>query len=97
MRLPSDDADELSWLLFRQNGVIGRRQALAEIPDARLRRYVATGRWANPYRGIYVAHNGPLDDQQCAWIGILGAGHGWLAPLAGTSALAAWELRGYED
>jgi hypothetical protein len=95
--LPSADADELSWVLFRQRAVISRRQALAMMPEARLRRYVATGRWANPYRGIYVAHNGPLDDEQRVWIGILGAGHGWLAPLAGTSALFAWGLRGYED
>jgi len=58
--MPRDDASELDWLLFRQDGVISRRQALAVMRPADLRRLVATGRWTRRHYGIYVAHNSAL-------------------------------------
>ncbi|HKD98693.1 MAG TPA: type IV toxin-antitoxin system AbiEi family antitoxin domain-containing protein, partial [Micromonosporaceae bacterium] len=91
-----DSDDVLGWLLFRQDDVISRRQALGVIPEARLRRLVASGRWTRPHRGVYVAHNGPLTAAQRAWVAALCAGAGRPAPLAGLSALAAHGLRGYE-
>lgn len=94
--LPDDDAADLDWLLFRQNDVIRRRQALRVMPEADLRRQLASGRWASPHRGVYVAHNGPLTVVQRAWVGVFVAGRGRTAPLAGLSALAAHGLRGYE-
>jgi hypothetical protein len=94
--LPDDDAGDLDWLLFRQNDVISRRQALRVMPEADLRRHIASGRWARPHRGVYVAHNGQLSEAQRAWVGVFVGGRGRKAPLAGLSALAAHGLRGYE-
>jgi hypothetical protein len=50
---PKDD-DESSWLLFQQDGVISRAQAMRFITDGVLRRRVASGRWlmASGLRGF---------------------------------------------
>ena len=67
--LPGDDAGRLHWLLFKQDDVISRRQALRLMPDADLRHRVGSGLWVRAHRGVYVAHNGPLTDGQRAWVG----------------------------
>jgi len=95
--LPPDDAGELDWLLFRQDDVISRRQALRLMSESQLRHVVFAGRWSLPFRGIYVAHNGPMTGEQRRWIGSLAAGSGRPAPLAGATALQTYGLRGYES
>jgi hypothetical protein len=57
--MPADDANELDWLLFRQDNVISHRQAVRFMSVSRLRHQVAAGRWSMPHRGVYVAHNAP--------------------------------------
>ncbi|MFM9377064.1 hypothetical protein [Gordonia sp. VNK21] len=81
---PGRDA-ALGDLLFRQDGVIARRQALAvgcspEFIRCRLRRR----EWARPVPGVYVTHTGPLSWRQRAWVAILDL---YPAALAGRSAL----------
>jgi hypothetical protein len=91
---PAADADDLTWLLFCQDGVISRRQALRIMSEAHLRHLVAAGRWSRRHRGVFVAHNGPITEQQRVWIGSLAAGAGRPAPLAGSTALVTFGLRG---
>jgi hypothetical protein len=79
----------LERLLFRQHGVISRRQAMLLMPRAELRRLVDSERWARAHRGVYVSHNGPLTPEQRTWIAVLAVGGGRRAPLAGPSALEA--------
>jgi len=79
---PGRDA-ALGDLLFRQDGVIARRQALAvgcspEFIRCRLRRR----EWARPVPGVYVTHTGPLSWRQRAWVAILDL---YPAALAGRS------------
>lgn len=93
--MPGNVDGPLDRLLFRQDGVLSRRQALQVMPEASLRRLVSSGRWARPCRGVLVAHNGPLTRTQRAWVAALYAGRGRPAPLAGLSALVAHGLRGY--
>jgi hypothetical protein len=95
--LPADDASDLAWLLFHQDDVISRRQALGFISEATLRHLVSSGRWTRGHVGVYVAHNGPITGRQRAWIGSLAAGSGRPAPLAGITALTAYGMRGYES
>lgn len=96
--LPRDDASELDWILFRQNGVVSRSQVLRHRPEAWLRRQLANDRWQVVHRGIYASQNGPLTWDQHAWVGVLFGGHGHsMAPLAGLSALNASGLRGFYE
>jgi hypothetical protein len=92
--VPRPTAGDLEWLLFEQDGVIARHQALRFMTDARLRRRVSSGRWTRPHRGVYVTHNGPVTLEQRTWIGVLAAGGGRRAPIAGVSALEALGMRG---
>lgn len=92
--LPGDDAGELAWLLFEQDDVISRQQAVRVMSEARLRRMVNSGNWTRPHRAIYLAHNGPLTPDQRIWVGVLAAGRGRRAPLAGLSALKSYGMRG---
>src|SRR5262245_22854866 len=95
--MPHDGASDLDWLLFRQDGVISRRQALRLMSDSRLRHLVVSGRWSLPHRGVYVAHNGTVTLAQRTWVGSFAAGSGRPAPLAGVTALQSYGLRGYES
>ncbi|WP_344134322.1 endonuclease domain-containing protein [Luedemannella flava] len=45
MDLPADDADDLTWLLFRQHHVLTRRQALQHLTEDAVRHRLRTGRW----------------------------------------------------
>jgi very-short-patch-repair endonuclease len=91
--LPPDDASELDWLLFRQDNVLSREQALAAIGRPALRNRITQGRWQRPGRGVVVAHNGPLTRSQRIWVAVLAAGKG--AVCAGLTAATLGGLRGY--
>ncbi|MBF9128934.1 DUF559 domain-containing protein [Plantactinospora sp. S1510] len=91
--LPADDADELTWLLFRQNNVVSWRQARRFLTEAAVRHRVASGRWRRVHPRVYVAHSGPVGAEQRLWIAVLAAGAG--AVLAGVTALDGYGLYGY--
>jgi Protein of unknown function (DUF559) len=95
--MPADDAEDVDWVLFRQDSVISRRQALRFMSVWSLRHRVSAGRWSLPHRGVYVAHNATLSSGQRIWVAALAAGNGRAAPLAGATALASFGLRGYES
>jgi hypothetical protein len=97
LMMPADDADDLDWLLFRQERVISRRQALWFMSESRLRHNVSSRRWSLPHRGVYVAHNGELTSGQRTWVGALAAGNGRAASLAGTTATTSYGMRGYDS
>ncbi|MEV4508636.1 hypothetical protein AB0K00_06720 [Dactylosporangium sp. NPDC049525] len=88
---PSHDADPLDHLLFRQHNVISRRQALRHLTRNTLYHRVASGRWQQPVRSIFVAHTGPIGVPQQRWIGVLAS----RGPLAAFSALEVLGLKGY--
>ncbi|MGC9670400.1 hypothetical protein ACNTMW_28135 [Planosporangium sp. 12N6] len=92
-RLPSDDAPELDWLLFRQDRVLSRQQALAALGRPALRNRLARGNWQRPHRGVVVAHNGPLTRSQRIWVAVLAAGPA--AVCAGLTAATLDGLRGF--
>jgi hypothetical protein len=87
--MPADDADDLTWLLFQQDGVISRRQALPLIGQAGLRHRVESGRWQRVQRGIFITHTGSPSLRQRWWAAVLGAASSGEAFLAGVSALQA--------
>jgi Protein of unknown function (DUF559) len=89
----ANDADPLARLLTRQDGVINRQQALRLMSAKTLRHRVASGRWRNVSRGVFVAHSGPITETQRIWIGVLAVGAGEPAYLGGLSALVVWGLR----
>ncbi|MBQ1042063.1 DUF559 domain-containing protein [Micromonospora sp. C32] len=93
--LPSDDADELTWLLFRQEDVLSLQQARAHLTRRAIRHRVATGRWRQAHRAVLVAHNGPVGSAQRRWIAVLAAGP--TALLGGVTAAQAGGLRGFPD
>ncbi|MFI7156145.1 DUF559 domain-containing protein [Micromonospora chalcea] len=93
--LPSDDADELTWLLFRQEDVLSLQQARAHLTRGAIRHRVATGRWRQAHRAVLVAHNGPVGAAQRRWIAVLAAGP--TALLGGVTAAQAGGLRGFPD
>ncbi|WBC13593.1 DUF559 domain-containing protein [Micromonospora sp. WMMA1998] len=93
--LPSDDADELTWILFRQEDVLSLQQARAHLTRRAIRHRVTTGRWRQAHRAVLVAHNGPVGPAQLRWIAVLAAGP--TALLAGMTAAQAGGLRGFPD
>ena len=88
---PGDDEPELDWLLYEQERVLTRRQALAHITEDRLRHLVGSGQWQRTRAGLYVAHNGPLGRGQQLWAAVLDCGDG--AVLAGITAACEGGLR----
>ncbi|MEO3748079.1 DUF559 domain-containing protein [Plantactinospora sp. B5E13] len=91
--LPADNADELAWLLFRQDNVIAWRQARDFLTPAAIRHRVFSGRWRRVHPRTYVTHSGPIGPEQRLWIAVLSAGPGAL--LAGPTALDGYGLRRY--
>jgi very-short-patch-repair endonuclease len=87
--IPPDDADGLTWLLFRQHDVITWAQARRFVSESAMRHRLRTGRWRQVHREIYVAHNGPIGHEQKLWIAVLATG----AVTAGPTALAEYGLR----
>ena len=92
--LPPDDADELTWLLFRQDDVITWWQARQFLSEAALRHRVRSGRWRQVHERTYVTHTGPLGRRQRLWIAVLAGGPG--AMIAGGTALGEYGLRRYQ-
>jgi very-short-patch-repair endonuclease len=88
---PSQDADPLDHLLFRQHNVISRRQALRHLTRTALYHQVDSGRWQQPVRSVFVAQTGPIGVPQQRWIGVLAS----RGPLAAFSALEVLGLKGY--
>ncbi|WP_204290364.1 endonuclease domain-containing protein [Micromonospora gifhornensis] len=94
MRMPSDDADAMEWLLFEQSGMLSWAQATAELTPAKVRHLLATGRWGRVCRGILRAAppGEPYRREQQWWAAVLAAGPG--AVLAGLAAATAGGLQG---
>ncbi|SCE65004.1 Protein of unknown function (DUF559) [Micromonospora viridifaciens] len=93
--LPGDDADELTWLLFRQEDVISLEQVLQHLSRKAVRHRVASGRWRQVHPAVFVTHNGPVGIAQLWWIAVLAAGPA--AVLGGLTAAQAGGLRGFPD
>lgn len=91
--LPADDADELTWLRFRQEDVISLAQASRHLSRKAIRHRVESGRWRQVHRAVFVTHSGPVDLEQFRWIAVLAAGPH--AVLGGLSAAQAGGLRGF--
>jgi hypothetical protein len=89
--------DALDLLLFRQSGVIARRQALRFLSPSAVRHRLASGRWRLAERGVYVTHSGPVTEQQRLVVASLAVGSGRPAVLAGTTALALDGMRGHRS
>ncbi|SCE76325.1 DUF559 domain-containing protein [Micromonospora chokoriensis] len=92
-RLPDDDADELTWLLFHQDDVVSLDQARRHLSPKAIRHRVATGKWRQVHRAVFVAHNGPVSLDQFRWTAVLAAGP--RAILGGLTAAQAGGLRGF--
>lgn len=93
---PFDSFDDLQMLLFRQHGVISRRQALTSMTDGALRHRLAAGTWRQVHWGIYVTTGAmELDDRQRRVVASLAAGSGRPAAVGGVSALHVLGLRGF--
>jgi hypothetical protein len=91
--MPTDDETrmKIALLLFRQDGVVTRRQALRHYSPKALRHLVTSGRWQRSHLGVYVAHNGPITADQQRWVAVLAC----RAHVAGVSALSLLGLRGF--
>lgn len=83
--------DDLGLLLFAQDNVLTRRQAVRFLSPKALRCLVSSGRWQRPELGVYVAHNGPITALERRRIAVFAC----RAFLAGMSALTLHGLRGY--
>jgi hypothetical protein len=94
---PAADADELTWLLYRQEQVVSLSQARRFLTPKAIRGRVDTGRWQAVARAVYLTHNGPMTRRQRRWIAALGAGTARPAVLAGASALECHGLRGFRS
>jgi Transcriptional regulator, AbiEi antitoxin len=89
------DQGTLDSHLRLQDGVISRRQALeAGLTDVDIERRLRRREWARIHPGVYVEHTGPPTWRQRAWAAVL---FYWPAALAGRSALAIQNVRGYEQ
>jgi hypothetical protein len=76
-------------LLFLQDGVISRRQALAAGMSAvQVARLLRRREWVAIHPGVYVSHTGEPTWRQRAWAAVLAC---WPAALDGPSALRAHE------
>lgn len=88
---PSDLDELLDW----RGGVVSTSEVLSCLSPAALRWRLASGRWQRPFRGVIVAHSGPLSAEQQLWTVLLWAGPGAL--LAGLTAARLDGLRGFND
>jgi len=88
---PGQDASELDWLLFEQEGVLSSGQAAALLGRGKSRSAIARGRWRQLCTGVVVTHNGPLTVGQTHWAAVLASGRG--SVLAGRTAAHTGGLR----
>ena len=65
-------------------------QALEHLSRKAIRHRVASGRWQEPHRSVFVTHNGPISPDERRWIAVLATD----GVLGGLSAAV---LRGYAD
>ncbi|KXK59588.1 hypothetical protein AWW66_23500 [Micromonospora rosaria] len=91
--MPGDTADELTWLLSQQEDVIALDQAGRYLSRKAIRHRVATRRWRQVHRAVFVTHSGPVSAAQLRWIAVLAAGPE--AVLGGLTAAEAGGLRGF--
>ena len=82
---------DLDLLLFHQDQVLTRAQALRYLRAGAIRHLLDSGRWQVAHLGVYVAHSGPLSTGQLRWVAVL-ACNGYVA---GGSALSLLGLRGF--
>jgi hypothetical protein len=59
MHLPSDDATELDWLLFKQSGLVTWAQAVALLSPGKVRQLVAAAGPGAVLRGLAAARRAP--------------------------------------
>jgi hypothetical protein len=85
---------EVAELLQHQDGVISLAQALTVMSRKAVRHRLATGRWQQVHRAVYVTHSGPITTAQHRWAAVRAVGDH--AVLAGVTAAQAWGLRGYD-
>jgi hypothetical protein len=95
MTAPYESPIALDDLLASQDGVLDTRSALTYLTPATLRWRLQSGRWQQPYRGVVVAHSGPLTPQQTLRVAVLWAGKG--AALAGLTAARLQGFRGFDE
>jgi very-short-patch-repair endonuclease len=93
--LPDDDAPLVAWLLYNQDRVLSREQAIEGFGVPLVRKRLNAQAWQEPVRGVVVTHNGPLTNRQRVWVAVLHGGSG--AVCAGLTAAALDGLRGYES
>ncbi|WBB56159.1 hypothetical protein [Verrucosispora sp. WMMD573] len=62
-------------------------QARLHLSPKAIRHRVASGRWRQVHRAVYVTHNGPVTPEQLPWIAVLSVGPA--AVLGGLSAARA--------
>jgi hypothetical protein len=91
----SDMNEEIARILYRQSGVISRRQAVhAGLAPHDIRRLLRRREWAAVHSGVYVDHTRPLTWQQRAWAAVLLAAP---AALSHDSAIRAVHGPGLRD
>jgi very-short-patch-repair endonuclease len=94
---PFDELSDLDLLLFRQDGVIGRAQALRFLPPEAVRHRLESGRWRLVHRAVYLTGGTSiLTARQETWVALLAASTGRRAVVAGLSALQIVGLRGFK-
>jgi hypothetical protein len=80
----------LPELLARQSDVLTTAQALRHLTREAVRWRVRSARWQRPYRGVLVAHSGPLSTDQRLWVDVLRAGSGVEIDGGAHRAVRAW-------
>jgi hypothetical protein len=83
--MPGRDADEFTWIVFEQSGVLTRGQAFALLGRAAVRHHLRQGRWRTLCPGLLLTSNAELNHAQRLWAATLLAGPG--ARLGGLSAV----------
>ena len=89
----ADRADPLTRLLLDQDAVIALSQARQHLSRGALRHRVESGRWRQIHREVFVAHAGPIGDEQRLWVATLAAGDG--AVVGGRTSLALHGMKGF--
>jgi hypothetical protein len=83
---------DLDLLLFSQDQVLTRQQALRFFSVGTIRHLLESRRWQTPHRSVYVTHSGPITAIQHRRVAVL-ACRGYVA---GVSALSLLGLRGFD-
>jgi hypothetical protein len=92
VKLPREGDSPLTWLLFKQSGVISYAQALQHMSPGAIRHKLDRGRWQRIFRGVILTTPGRMTAVQQWQAAVLAAPEG--AVLAGLAAAQAGGLRG---